>query len=217
MYYPKSQITPNLTTNGGEFLTPDGKPYNGKYFKTSDGKFYSGANTNDKPNIQLTQKTINNQSLNSIESPSPRNQDKFVPLRGSEPVDSNMYLIDSGYYKANPELWNRKAAPRPPKQSYSLPTEEEYENGSFNRFYVRKSNEYRYIEVSLKEYKLFEEQSPIVQFNLYSPIKILWRLKGDKTEVYQVNKTTVLNKERIMVLPGFSNSFRKRFDKYWVE
>ena len=34
MYYPKSQITPNLYTNGGEFVYADTKEaYSGYYFK----------------------------------------------------------------------------------------------------------------------------------------------------------------------------------------
>ena len=42
MYFPKSQITPNLYTNGGEFVYAlNNKPYIGYYFKTSTGKIYT--------------------------------------------------------------------------------------------------------------------------------------------------------------------------------
>ena len=38
-YYPKSQIKPNLYTNGGEYTLIDtGEIYKGYYFKTSTGK-----------------------------------------------------------------------------------------------------------------------------------------------------------------------------------
>jgi len=217
MYYPKSQIIPNLSTNGDEFNTSGGDPYKGKYYKTSDGKFFSGANPNDKPNNQLFQKTPSNLTLNSITTPVPKSQDKFLPSQESEPFSSNMYIIDSGYYKSKPELWDRKDAPRPPRYSKPLPTSKDYENGYFDRFYVRKSNEYKYIEVSNKEYQLFLEKTKEVQYNLYFPFKMLWKLKGNKTEVYEVNKKTVIEKENKLKLPGLLNYFKKRFNKYWVE
>ena len=41
MYYPKSQITPNLYTNGGEYiLTNTGKDYIGYYYYTVGGTTY---------------------------------------------------------------------------------------------------------------------------------------------------------------------------------
>ena len=54
MYFPKSQITPNLFTNGNEFVfIVTNEPYKGSYFTTSTGKFYTGRNQDDKPNIEL--------------------------------------------------------------------------------------------------------------------------------------------------------------------
>jgi hypothetical protein len=54
MYYPKSQITPNLYTNGNEFvLSTTQEVYSGFYYKISTGKFYTGRNQDDKPNIEL--------------------------------------------------------------------------------------------------------------------------------------------------------------------
>ena len=54
MYYPKSQITPNLYTNGNEFVYANTKePYSGYYFKTSTGKYFTGRNQDDRPNVEL--------------------------------------------------------------------------------------------------------------------------------------------------------------------
>ena len=40
MYYPKSQIVPNLYTNGEEYVyAVNSKEYIGNYFATADGKF----------------------------------------------------------------------------------------------------------------------------------------------------------------------------------
>ena len=62
MYYPKSQITANLYTNGSEYIIlSNGRDYIGYYFTTSDNKIFSGRNPNDKPNFEL--------SLNNLGSP----------------------------------------------------------------------------------------------------------------------------------------------------
>ncbi len=49
MYYPPSEITPNLYTSGFELVYSDTrKPYTGYYYKTSDGKYYEGKNYTPK-------------------------------------------------------------------------------------------------------------------------------------------------------------------------
>lgn len=57
MYYPKSEITPNLTTNGTEFINAvTGEYYKGPYYATSDGKFYTGSDYS--PNAQELVKPV---------------------------------------------------------------------------------------------------------------------------------------------------------------
>ena len=72
MYYPKSQIKPNLYTNGGEFAYANtNQEYIGYYFKTSTGKYFTGRNQDDRPNDELLSididATVTNTAL-SIES-----------------------------------------------------------------------------------------------------------------------------------------------------
>lgn len=64
MYYPKSEITPNLYTNGTELVSVDtGGYYKGYYYSTSDGKYYTGkeysasAKELIKPTVELTKNT----------------------------------------------------------------------------------------------------------------------------------------------------------------
>lgn len=64
MYYPKSEITPNLYTNGTELVNNvTGAYYKGYYFATSDGKYYTGrdytpsAQELTKPTVNLNQNT----------------------------------------------------------------------------------------------------------------------------------------------------------------
>ena len=60
-YYPKSQITPNLFTNGDEFvyLHNENISYTGFYYKTSAGKFYTGKNPSNGNGSELISRSHN--------------------------------------------------------------------------------------------------------------------------------------------------------------
>jgi len=216
MYYPKSQITTGLSTDGNDFMLPDGTPYAGKYYKTSDGSFYSGENPNDKPIYLLSLRDKDNRILNSQTNPIPISQTRYQPSIQSEPYSNNMYIIDDGYYNANPKLWDRGDAPRPPQQSFPTPKDKNYENGFFHRYFTKKNNEHKFIEISKKEHDIFLSKSPTVEYSLYTCFSIRWKLNGLKLEAYNINKKTVALKERRGNFPGFTNSFQNKFDKYWV-
>jgi hypothetical protein len=54
MYYPKTQIKPNLFTNGGEYILSTTKEeYKGYYYKTSTGQSYTGKNPSNPQSILL--------------------------------------------------------------------------------------------------------------------------------------------------------------------
>jgi hypothetical protein len=54
MYFPQSQVTPNLYTNGGEFqIATTGEVYKGYYFSVSTGQKFTGRNQNDIPVLEL--------------------------------------------------------------------------------------------------------------------------------------------------------------------
>ena len=62
-YYPKSQITPNLYTNGGEYMfASNSKEYIGYYYKISNGKIFAGRNFNSSN--QISDITIAGSELN---------------------------------------------------------------------------------------------------------------------------------------------------------
>ena len=216
MYYPKSQIVTDLYTSGGEFTPFNSKnDYEGYYFKTSDGEFFTGRNPEDKPNTPLVALAPSVNEVSSITSNLKDNKISFIELKDSEPVSSNMYIIDVDYYKAKNLELDRGDAPRPPIQSITIPTDKDYENGEFERFFVKKGNENKFIEISRSEYKLFSEKNESVQFNLYIPISIVWDLTGKEEEVYLGNKGIVSLTERREHLIGFTQSFKGKFSKYW--
>ena len=95
MYYPKSQITPNLYTNGDEFvLSTNNSSYSGYYFKISTGKYYTGRNQDDRPNVELIPVTSLSQD-NNDNTPNPNVNINVLSL------DSTDFL--STQYEVNTE------------------------------------------------------------------------------------------------------------------
>ena len=65
MYFPQSQVTPNLYTNGGEFqIIATGEAYKGYYFAVSTGQKFTGRNQNDSPVLELTSLVSNITNIN---------------------------------------------------------------------------------------------------------------------------------------------------------
>jgi len=193
MYYPKSQISTPLYTNGDKF-TLNERDYIGNYWVDSKGNNYSGKSPQNPPNNLLTLKTPST------------NLDVESPL---------------SFFKSNPEYYNSKnekfslIAPLPPISSVIIPTKDDYQTGEFQRYFVRKRNEFKYIEVSSNTYQKYVNQDQGVQWQLYAPIQISWILTGKREKVYNTNKNIVLLYQQQNNIFGFFESFRGKFTKYW--
>jgi len=188
MYYPKSQIQTNKTTRGNKFiLSTTRESYSGPYWETSQGKYYTGKTPEDSPTIEL---------LLSSEGSNPN-----LPVDHS--VEDNQYYYNQTYYNAR-NLDDTKNPPRNPISS--IPSSQVSE-----RYFVSKTNEIKFIEVSKTEYQKFKNKSPEVNWSLFEPIKIPWRTKGKRDEVYLENKTNVLKQN----IPGFELFFKGKYDKFW--
>ncbi len=204
MYYPKSQIKTDLYTNGGEFVTSnDGVIYQGYYFSTSDGLYFTGRNPNNKPNFPLTLNL--NSSLNPVISTS----------SSFSEVDS-FYNYPIGY---NPTLslntTNTSIPPSLPTQTIVLPTKEEYKITEYQRYFVKKSNEILYIEITQEEYRRYVDQDPNVSYQLYIPFTLPWVISGNRNDVYNINKKTVERIQSNNSLQGFKSYFKNRYDQYF--
>jgi len=201
MYIPKSQIKENLYTNGGEYVIDSTKEnYIGSYFITSKGLAYTGKNLNDKPNNLLSQQTLTT---------------SYTESKTSEPIPINYYVKNDSYYSAK-KINSRGSAPSPPKQALSVPTEKNIKDGFLYRYFVKKGNEGKFIEISELEYNKFKNQDNTVQWQLYTPIKIQWNMQGDREQVYNGNKAVVSLAEQRQSVPGFTLFFRGKFDKFWI-
>ena len=136
MYYPKSQITTDLYTNGNEYIIlSNGRDYIGYYFTTSDNKIFSGRNPNDKPNFEL--------SLNNLGSPI---EDAEFGIQASYTRDTNIRLLPPEY-ENNTKINLSTPVPSLPIQISTLPTEKNYEIGEYQRYFLKRMNSINYTEI----------------------------------------------------------------------
>ena len=176
MYYPKSQITPNLYTNGEEFIYADTKEaYNGYYFKVSTGKYFTGRNQDDRPNLELIQFSFDGVPLDTLPSTLPQSTAYTLLNDASETVyEYNQLKSTTPQYL--------------PFYSPVFPTQQNYQTGEFRRFFCKKTNEYQYIEINQEQFDKLLAKDPQILWQLYQPFFIDWQLTGDKQKVAQVNK-----------------------------
>jgi hypothetical protein len=196
MYYPKSQVKTNLYTNGKEFtLLNSNSIYRGYYYITSNGRYFSGRTPNESPSFEL----IKISPVNSTTTPQ---------------SEDNFYLIETRYYNSKNLSFNQ-IPPSSPKQTYPIVTDNDYKLGEFQRYFLKKGNETKFLEISLEDYRKYVNQDRDVMFELYTPIQINWILTGEEKQVYQVNQSIVAKAEREQNLPGFTQYFRDKFTQFY--
>ena len=201
MYYPKSQITTNLYTNGDKLMYKSNSiPYMGYYWTTSTGKVYTGKTPDDTPteelielNIPRASQNLTNQEVtfNNVESnvnPSLRVYSSLIPS------PSRLFL---------------------PTYFQPQPTSQDYQTGEFRRYFVKKTNELIYIEVSENTYNNILNQNSQWSWQDYLPFNIPWSISGDKLTVAKTNKNIV---DLIMLrlsLYKFNDYLRNDYTKFY--
>lgn len=203
MYFPKSQITVDLYTNGKEFVfVGTDKEYVGYYFRVSDGRYYTGRNPNDPPIEEIIIPT------------SEQSEDAEEGLTGAYTGDALLYLVPD-VYAINANIGFDAIPPSPPKQSINLPTEEDYETTEYQRYFASKENEYKYIEIDLDQYTKFTNENSTVDYSLYRVFSLPWLISGDRKNVTNINKKTVERTQTNFSLPGFKSYFINKYDQYF--
>lgn len=203
-YYPKSQIKTNLFTNGNEFEQSITKTaYQGYYYEISNGEKYTGKTPEDGPNILLTLQPNPIQQLIQIPYP----EDSPIVIQSSEivPLDFPEYVIQDTPTVRSIPLFNP-----------TLPTPQDNQNGQFNRYFCKKNNEVRYLEIDQNTYKQLQNKDPKIASDLYTPIVVLWIIQGNQTQVYNSNKATVQAIETNAKWGGFSQYFQEKYLKYYL-
>lgn len=196
-YYPLSQIKSNLYTKGNEYvISSTGIPYKGYYHTTSNNESFSGKTPTDYP-VSL---------LNPVEIQS--ENDEF-----EEDIVNNK---QSYWTIGNPNYrYSQNNNPIPPSSIFPKTTPKDYELGEFERYFLSKSNEIKFLEIDKFTYDQYLNQNPNVFYQLYQPIKLSWELTGIEDEVYKVNYRTVERVQNNFKLRGFIEYFRGKFDRFY--
>jgi hypothetical protein len=216
MYYPKSQITPNLYTNGGEFVSSvDNSDYNGYYFRISTGKYFTGRNQDDRPNVELIPVTSLSQDNNS--GPNPNINVNVLSLDNSDFL-STQYEVNteevSNYFALkNLNVYNPPQSTIP-NYNPVQPSNQDYQNGEFRRFFCKKTNEIQYIEIDIPTYNKLIAQDPQILWQLYKPFNITWKLTGTIQEVVRINYNIVQLASKTKSLPMLGKYLNFNYIKY---
>lgn len=197
MYFPLSQISTNLFANEGEFIYVSTQlPYFGNYWKTSTGKYYTGKTPQDKPTQEIIPLS---DSLGTLTS-------TLVNSYYNQTDDNNEVYID---------LIKPLAPAIPPQYSVNIPTPQDYNIGEYRRYFCKKTNEILYIEISKDTYDQLIGQDPTIQYQLYFPFNLSWKLTGNREQVFTVNKNITELTSQQLILPMLSEYLKKDFTKYW--
>ena len=200
MYYPKSQIKTNLYTNGNEYAFIDnGDIYQGFYYKTSTGEYFTGRTPDDRPNIQIiplaqsTEVITNNVSFRYNIN---QNSSVIFPYEGGFQADPTSIQIVP-YYIA------------------PTPTQQDYQNGEFRRYFCKKGNEILYLEINQTQYDLLVTKNPSILFSLYEPFNLPWKLTGTQEEVEKINRNIVELTSKRLQLPQLGRYLKDDYLKYY--
>lgn len=215
MYYPKSQIKLNLYTNGEEYaLSTTGELYIGYFYEISNGNKFTGSPSSDTPNILLIpinpNISGNPQLTNQKLPPNPitKVNSGFPPLPNSNPIQT---ISD---YISNNDSGLGRSLPIPIQ---TLPTQKDKDLGSFPRYFCKKTNENLYIEINKEQFTKLQSRDITIAWDLYTPLQIIWQIKGDKTQTYNANKNNITLIEQRNKWYGFTKYFKDNFLKYYLE
>tara|TARA_Y100001972_G_C7662809_1_gene334565 strand:+ start:3676 stop:4602 length:927 start_codon:yes stop_codon:yes gene_type:complete len=167
-YIPKSKL--NIKeTNGQEFqLISNKKAYVGKYMQLSNGKIFAGSDPLN-PGGEL-------ESINVV-------------------FNNLGYSRDVRIYKAlKPEMSLYVGKIKDIPFSKNTPTEDNYSDGYFIRYFVKKTNQNNfYKEVSKEVYNSLKKKKSEYDINLYTPGQIKWALRGN---VRNINRSLLSKSEK---------------------
>jgi len=198
MYYPKSQIKTNLYTEDEKYIRSDNnQPYKGYYYQTSKGENYTGKTPEDGPNILLISRPL-------IEETGPL----FSTPNNNIIIGSNKYLTIKNI--------NSDQTKNIPQTTFPTPQPQDYINESFVRYFTKKRNEKKYLEIDKETYDKLFSQDPTYLFELYKPLKLNWQISGDKAKAYQTNETQTALLARRERLEGFIEYFKGNFNQLYA-
>ena len=192
MYVPKNRIKTNLYTSGNDFIVKADKTnYIGFYHSLWNGKFFTGKNPNDKPINELVKQIDEVDSIWNKTSEEEEFQQYAENFDGLTFEEQTQNMDDISTYNIITET-DISVTRLFPQQFYPSPTEDDYKLGSFTRYFAVKINELIYTEIDAKTYKLLQNQSNNIAWEMYEYFKFQWTLDGVESNVFDINRDQVL-------------------------
>lgn len=216
-YYPLSQITPNLYTDGTEYETPSGENYTGFYFRTSRGELFTGRTPQDQPNLRLFPQRQNLEAptedfLRRFEIKGAFNPGDVDPDMNPDFLNGPIYIYDEyASFRGYPESTYL------PYYSPVAPTEKDYSVGEFRRYFCKKTNQIIYIEIDKDQYDKLISRNPQIYWQMYKPFFLNWQITGNKQQVAQTNKNITELKSKREKLPKLGDYLKHDYIKYYQE
>ena len=207
-YYPLSQITLNLYTNGNELYNATTfETYIGYYYQLSSGKYFSGKTPQDLPSFELIENPPTlYPSINSFNSP------PEYSISTNDGVLNFPYPNDFNYRDYPKYLPINRILPY---YNPVLPSQQDYQNGEFRRYFCKKTNENKYIEINQNIFDQLVAKDPRIQFTLYIPFYLDWQLTGTKEQVAKVNRDNTLLTSTTLKLPALDQYLKFDWTKYY--
>ena len=192
-YYPKSQIKTNLFTEGGQLeIASSGEVYVGYYWQTSKNEYFTGRNPSDGVSMPLQ----------IIATPPPtkvslltytNNNATYNKLKGAN-ISETLNL---------------------PFYQKPSPTEEDYQIGSFKRYFCKKVNENLYIETTKNIYDKIKNKDKGYAFTLYQPFTLNWKISGNRRFVEQVNEQVTSITESQQKIEGLKEYLNFNYTEFY--
>ena len=181
MYYPESKILSNQSTDGTELVyLGTNQPYEGAYHILANGKIFTGKNPRDgqlsrleySNNIKFLEDVADFSSLGPTEIPK---DTKYDLVRQRQNIKSPMSeLIEPKYSE--------------PVVKYP----------SFERYFLRRTNNVIFTEVSQIDFNAIKIKDPKYNFGIYIPFELIWTTSG--ANIAETNeKMTFLTEKRFKV------------------
>ena len=235
-YYPQSQIITNQYSQEGSNEIEDGVlvnattlvPYTGFFWYTALGNYFSGKTPNDLPTERLIILTDTEEdSPASLNNPlTPLKSKVALFLNDPEPEIAGLGAInpkfgwnqsDIVYYiRARGGSLRNIPTYDNPYHNPVLPTEKDYELGTFTRYFVKNYPAKTFIEVDKDMYNKIKGKNKSVFYYQYIPFSLPWILTGETSQVEQVNKNVVdLAIRKNSDLSGIREYFKGRYLQYY--
>ena len=195
MYIPKSKIQSNLFTNGGEYLL-DGVDYTGRYYLLYNGKAYTGIDQYDGTPQLLVKYT----PQNSLTANDRVTDDLVSPFERASSTED--------YSSITPTVAPLVQAPL---QYFSNPSPNEISIGEMIRYFLKRFNDQRFVEVNLETYNGINNKDKKYAWELWIPFEVPWVIKGSEEEVVKSNKQIVYYTEQRYKVRGLAKFLKNNF------